>query len=285
TQQRTYIKNHIDSFEEVLFSDNYRDPVNGYSRFVDMNSLVNWYIACELSANPDAYWSTYLVKRRNDEKIYFGPLWDFDIAYHNDFRINKSLYRNMSEVGFGYKSWIQRLLTDDTFRTAVRNRWNELKSQGMKEHVLQKLDLRINEINESQARNFERWNILNTVVYNEPEVRGSYANEVNFLRNFISQRFDWLNQEINGPDTDFFYKITQRSTGKALTNHNNKTVQRTFSDTDTQQWQLVCRDNSTCQVISKSTGLALQGFPSGSSQLELKEIDPSHPGQQWMLSQ
>src|SRR5690606_20853497 len=167
TQQRTYIKNHIDSFEEVLFSDSYRDPVNGYSRFVDMNSLVNWYIASELSANPDAFWSTYLVKRRNDDKIYFGPLWDFDIAYHNDFRITKSLYRHMSEVGFGYKTWIQRLLTDDNFRKAVRIRWNELKSQGMKNHLLSKLDQRIEEINASQIKNFQRWNILNSQVYQE----------------------------------------------------------------------------------------------------------------------
>lgn len=288
-QQLEYIKNYINAFEETLFSNNYKDPTLGYRKYVDMASLVNWYIGCELSANPDSFWSTYFVKRRNDDKIYFGPLWDYDIAYNNDNRLTKVPYRHMTEIGFGLKPWIQRLLTDENFRIAVRDRWNELKNQGFKSHILHKLDQRINEIEASQRKNFERWDILDKVVYNEIGTRGTYQNEANYLREFIEHRFEWLDVEFNGINTNYFYKLIQRSTNKALTHHEHRVVQRlqqAHEDNDEFLWKLVPLPNLTFQLVHKKTGLALGGANSAEhTQLELRESDPSNPTQQWTTSQ
>jgi hypothetical protein len=84
TQQKNYIKNFLLDFEAILFSANFRNEEVGYRALVDENSLINWYIACELTGNSDAFWSTYLYKKRNDNHIYFGPLWDYDIAFNNE---------------------------------------------------------------------------------------------------------------------------------------------------------------------------------------------------------
>ena len=32
-----------------------------------------------------------MTKRRNDEKIYFGPVWGFDLAFDNDNRVFSTL--------------------------------------------------------------------------------------------------------------------------------------------------------------------------------------------------
>ncbi len=35
----------------------------------------------------EAFFSTYKTKKRNDEKIYFGSLWDFDLSFDNNERV------------------------------------------------------------------------------------------------------------------------------------------------------------------------------------------------------
>ena len=36
--------------------------------------------------NPDTFWSTYMYKNYNDDKLYTGPVWDLDIAANNDIK-------------------------------------------------------------------------------------------------------------------------------------------------------------------------------------------------------
>ena len=56
--------------------------------------MVDWYIACELFGNSDAWWSTYMYKERND-LFKFGPLWDFDFAFNNDNRLGDATQKLM----------------------------------------------------------------------------------------------------------------------------------------------------------------------------------------------
>lgn len=72
-----------------MISGDYTDEYKGYRRFVDSTSLANWYIATEVSANVDGFYSTYFYKDQNDPLLYWGPLWDYDIAYNNDYRTDR----------------------------------------------------------------------------------------------------------------------------------------------------------------------------------------------------
>ena len=40
----------------------------------------------ELSGNTDTYWSVYMSKERGSDQFKTGPVWDFDIAFDNDYR-------------------------------------------------------------------------------------------------------------------------------------------------------------------------------------------------------
>ena len=83
TAQRNYIKQYLNNFESSLFGASFTDPEYGYRAIADSATLMSWYIATELSANVDGFWSTYLYKDQDDPRLYFGPLWDYDIAYNN----------------------------------------------------------------------------------------------------------------------------------------------------------------------------------------------------------
>ncbi|HON08511.1 MAG TPA: CotH kinase family protein, partial [Verrucomicrobiota bacterium] len=78
TKQKEFLTSYLDNFYNALYSDNFRDPTNGYNAYIDVDSWIDFHLLNTLSFNVDALWlSTYFHKPRNG-KIHCGPIWDFD---------------------------------------------------------------------------------------------------------------------------------------------------------------------------------------------------------------
>jgi hypothetical protein len=78
-EQRDYIQGFMNDFEDALYSDDFADEHLGYKRYIDLPSLVDYFIVNELGHNVDGYrLSTYMYKDRDsiDSLLHFGPLWD-----------------------------------------------------------------------------------------------------------------------------------------------------------------------------------------------------------------
>jgi len=204
TQQYNYIKNQYNTMEAAVFSSNYKDPVNGYRKYMDMESFIRHFLVGEISGNTDTYWSVYMYKKRNDDIFKFGPVWDFDIAYENDYRtypINSHsqwVYEYGSAAN-GFRDVVDRLFTDESFVSRLKAIYADYRDRGIitKEALLQVVDNYASEINQSQQLNFMRWDILNTPVHMNPQTYGSYQGEVNNVKNYISARIDWMDKKLN----------------------------------------------------------------------------------------
>ena len=227
-----YISDFICDFEERLFSDNYTDPETGYRALVDEKSLIDWYIACELTGNSDSFWSTYIYKKRNDGHICFGPLWDFDIAFNNDNRLGNAVNLMMRDAAHEPKTWIHRMWKDDWFRTAVNRRWTELMQGGLREHLLDKADEYAQLIDASQKMNFNTWKILPNQVYLEVKLFPTYGEGVEYLKWYIDARCDVLTESFAETDPalkNVEFDVTQQylirhSSGLYLSESNGKCV-------------------------------------------------------------
>lgn len=193
--QRQYISSYTQEFEDALFSPNFTDQDSGYPAYVDVPTLVNYYIICEFTGNPDGFWSTFFYKKRNDPLFKFGPVWDFDIAFNNDRRLGDAKQKLMKDAAHNPKQWIGRFLEDQELENQIARRWEELKEQGILDHLLSYVDNLEVELEASQQKNFERWDILGREVYLELEARGSYEAEVDFLRNYIIDRYEFLDSQ------------------------------------------------------------------------------------------
>lgn len=200
SQQLSYITDFVGEFERRLFADDFADPSTGYRSLVDEESLINWYIACELTANSDSFWSTYIYKKRNDDHLYFGPLWDFDIAFNNDNRLGDATRKLMREHAHNPKTWIQRIWQDRNFRTAVNRRWKDLLNAGIEESLLAKVDYYASQIDASQKRNFDLWGTLDVQIYLENYLFSTYQGGVDYLKEFISNRIAFLTESFNDSD-------------------------------------------------------------------------------------
>ena len=198
--QLTYITNFVKELERRLFSDEYKDPETGYRSMIDEQSLINWYISCELTGNSDCFWSTYVYKKRDEDKLYFGPLWDYDIAFNNDNRLGDAVAKLMRDHAHNPRTWIQRMWTDPWFRKAVNARWAELVEEGIKEHLLHYISNTFESIEASANKNFTKWDILNRRVYQETKLFPTYVQTVDYLKNYVSLRTEFLSDSFEGTD-------------------------------------------------------------------------------------
>jgi hypothetical protein len=195
--QRNYITNYVGMFENSLFAPGFDNAATGYKQYFDIDSYINWYLVNEIIANPDTFWSTYMYKDRDNAKIYTGPVWDFDIAANNDIRLGNVVNALMIDAAHEPKVWIRRLMEDPAFRIAIRNRWNAVKTDKVKT-ITTYVDELAAKLSISQKTNFIAWPILQTNVYLNFQVAGSYEAEVAYLKTFLTNRITWLDFQFNG---------------------------------------------------------------------------------------
>lgn len=203
-EQITYVKRYFDQFEAAITSDNYASPTEGYAKYIDVDSFVNYYIVEELLKNIDGNLrkSTFLTKERGG-KLEMYHIWDSDLTLGNCDYFNSMYNVSNSYTGFfikdygaqGYGSgWYYRIAKDPEFKKKVKARWNELKPQLSR--VPDFIRKTSQELSDPAARNFQKWDILSTYVWPNARVTGSYDGEVSYLISFYANRLDWLDTQI-----------------------------------------------------------------------------------------
>ena len=136
--QLIYITQWMNNFETVMNSSKFNDPKEGYPKYINEQSFVDYVLLNELSKNIDAYrLSTYFYKDKNskDSLLHAGPMWDYNIAFGNvdycncyspegwavDF--NKQCPNDYWTIHF----WWSKLFNDARFRSLLKKRWQELR--------------------------------------------------------------------------------------------------------------------------------------------------------------
>lgn len=120
--QRLWIKDYLDEFETVLRSDNYKNQFNGYRKYINEDSFIDWTILHEMSKGCDNLFhaSVFVHKDRNG-KLNMSSPWDFDLSYGNS-----GVY---TENGNWIRThrWFSRLYQDERYARKYNARYNELK--------------------------------------------------------------------------------------------------------------------------------------------------------------
>lgn len=197
-----YARDFVQLADAVLFSDTYTDPVNGWQKYMDIDSFVEWYIFNELSKNVDAcsfFSSCYMnLKRGDGEKLKMGPLWDYDLAFGGYAFNNATQAHANNPEGFSLKThtqWYTRLFTDPVFVAAVKTRFNYYYNN--RQQIYDHLDATANKVKTKIYEENKLWGRLCNTSALETEVQSAYQEEVNNLKAWIETRFEWLSININ----------------------------------------------------------------------------------------
>jgi hypothetical protein len=206
-QQKAYISNYFHAFENAIVNVPLNDAVNGYRKYIDVNSFLDEFILTEFSKNTDGYRSsTYFYKERDSKggKLFCGPKWDFNIAFDNcNFNGGDSPY------GWQYQVYAQDnfvpfwwwyLLSDTYFKDQLKCRYQYLRTNVLSlNNLYQHIDSMAAFLNEAQIRNFQKWPIMGTYVEpNSSPIPADYAGEIGNIKDFITQRLNWMDANIPG---------------------------------------------------------------------------------------
>ena len=203
-QQRQYIKSYVTSFETALNSTSFRDPVTGYRAYSEVNSFIDYFLVSELSRNIDSYrLSTFFYKDKNG-KLVMGPLWDFNLAfgnadYYEGYNPQGWIMHGVS-TGDSYQIpfWWAKLRTDSYFNSELKKRWVDLRSNSFsKDNIFHFIDSTAILLDQPQQRNFSRFPTLGQYVWPNYYIGQTYQEEIAFLKEWITQRLEWMDNQIN----------------------------------------------------------------------------------------
>ena len=187
------IMSYIQEAENVLYSSDFTDQSTGWQKYLEMDSFVDFYLINEVAKNNDAqfYSSVYMYYDDAIGKLRMGPIWDFDISMGN---INYNSCDRTDGLYIYHAKWLRQLFRDPLFVAAVKARWIEKYDE--LSTIYQFIDERAAYLNTAQAANFEKWPTLNQKVWPNRVVTGSYAGEIEELKFWLSQRINWLDEEL-----------------------------------------------------------------------------------------
>ncbi len=226
-EQSNYIKQYVNNFETALISPTFNDPVNGYAKYIDVDSFIDFFIINEVSKNVDGYrLSTYLHKKKDSDggKLHMGPIWDFNLGFGNANYCTQgnpegwvTNFNNVCSQDYWLiPFWWDKLYQDGVYRNKLAARWDQLRSNQLQtSRVVAFIDSVADVLNtESQQRNFQRWPVLNSYVWPNYFVGPTYASEVNWLKNWVVSRLSWMDANmpklitaVENTSTDFFLEI------------------------------------------------------------------------------
>ena len=194
SKQNFYLKEKFNKLKFYIYNNNFTN--------IEITSFVKFFLLEELIGNAEAYWSTFLYKDRDDNKFYFGPIWDNEMIFDNDYRVYpincKSEYILYSGLSAGTADkFINQIIKNKIIINKIKEIWKEMTEKKLtSDYIEQFIDNQVKLINESKDLNFIRWDILNKKVSFNPKIYGSYEEEINYLKKFVKNRINWLNNYI-----------------------------------------------------------------------------------------
>lgn len=233
TQQFTYIRNYVNSFEKSLQEENPLKPTTTYRSMMDMPSFVNFFILNELTRNVDGFrLSTYFYKDKDSKggKLTMGPAWDFNLSFGNadyyDGYLPQGWAYNKLETsqqgrsdGFQSPFWWGKLLRDSVFVNSLKNRWTSLRKTSLSTaRIFKFMDSTTVALREPMQRNFGRFPLYGRKIWPNYYVGNNANDELFWMQNWISARMAWLDASIRLLDASFVLSTMEPMTVNCFPN-------------------------------------------------------------------
>jgi hypothetical protein len=204
-EQKNYLASTLMNFQNSLNSSSFNDPLNGYAKYLDVNSFIDFEIINELANNVDGYrYSTYFYKQKNSDggKIFAGPLWDFDLSYGNvdysprNLSVSEWVYPYFGPTESYCMHWWFRLMQDPAYVTLVKNRWTQLRQGPLhKDSINSFIDKNVEILGNAVFRNFEKWRVLGTYIWPNYFIGPTHKSEIDYLKDWVSRRITWIDSQ------------------------------------------------------------------------------------------
>ena len=194
SEHKNYIREKFNELEMEIYNNNLTN--------IDITSFAKFFLIEELVGNAEAYWSSFLFKEKKNDKFYFGPIWDSDLTFDNDNRVypincKKDYIFNHGLAAGTMDKFINQIIKNDKVINEIKQIWKEITENKLNiNYLINFIDEKVKLMNESIDLNFMRWDILDKKVSFNPKIYNSYEEEINYVKDFVKNRINWLSNYI-----------------------------------------------------------------------------------------
>ena len=260
--QKNYIQQFVDGMELSFQNQNFADPIEGYAKWIDVPSFVDYFIHTELSLNADGFKrSSYFYKDKDSDdgtisKMVAGPTWDYNLAYGCCNFCNANNVRAWVYEGCNTNptpAFWKKLTTDPNFMDAVKIRYAQLRQSIISQESINIFfDDYAQLLDEAKDRHYAKYSNLlvdsdsqggswwwgggnnSPVAYFAAYFVSSYEEEIQTVKEWFQKRLAFLDAQwdyqgtlakVNDINMNFFdVKVYQRN--KMITLKANREVNR-----------------------------------------------------------
>ena len=203
--KKTYIESDMSRIEKILYSYDLNSSDIDYRDYIDIESFAQYFVINEFFGNLDAgFYSTYMYKDTRGKM--HACVWDFNNACDNYAQ------EPADTSGFTilYAPWFERLIRDQRFVDEVIKQYRKLRKTTLSDEYLQAyITDTIDYLGPEIEDNYQVWGDVWTTEdknayvlansYLQPIDRNytSYDEAVTQLRTYITQRGQWLDENID----------------------------------------------------------------------------------------
>ncbi len=187
-----YISKLYQNFEDAVFNGGkHPETDKKYTDFADLETLAKSYLHLEFIMNDDGFVSsTFFNKRKGEEKLYAGPIWDCDGAFYPS---QKNL--NVDTLIVARKRLPSKLIDIPSFREAVKKYYYDELDNIIAENVLN--DANNNGKSIEDYRKMLRYSYaMDRVLWKTEDFDGT----IDKLKDRIEKRNDYLREEFKSWD-------------------------------------------------------------------------------------
>jgi len=217
-QQINWIQNYLNQLETTLNSGG-----EGFQNYINDTSFVDNFLMVEAFKNIDGYrLSTFFNKDKN-QKLEASPIWDYNLSSGNADYLEgwepTGWYIDLISYDYTMTYYWVQLKNNPIFWQLCADRWFNLRQNYLNtDFINSTIDNYTEYLNEAQARNFEKWQILGTYVWPNYFIGNTYEEEILFMKQFLQDRFNWIDQQFGYNSISLNYNLTEENQGTILVN-------------------------------------------------------------------
>ncbi len=221
--QQTWLTNYLSDLDTVMNGPNFADPVNGYAKYIDVDSWVDYWISVEFTKNVDGFWLSNFMHKDRGGKIEEGPVWDYNLAFGQADYSDGASASGWSSAFLGVSGsfgeqygYYKRLMQDPAFVLKITDRWQQLRKTILNtNNMWADIDNYVGLLtdhngnypvgstptqtsNNPVVRNFKRWTgVLGTwnTTNSFFDAQGRWIEDVNLMKQWLSARAEWMDAQ------------------------------------------------------------------------------------------
>lgn len=193
-----------DTFKKICNILNEENTTDTLTDYIDIKTWTQRYLVDEFFLNIDMdAWSSFYWWNKNEQKLYAGPIWDYDLSI--GIELIKKYFDSANyicQIHGLRKPYYSLLYNYPDFQSEIKKEYLSQFAPKAEDFLINHIDDLSEKINIANEINSIRWNKM----FEKNFEQNTVTEQIEYIKSFCQGRLDFLNSLWS--DTDTYYQVT-----------------------------------------------------------------------------